>query len=136
MVLVCPICAGYRSNSWRTVKAHVKACTRQRPGIASQKVNPGEPLWWRTDNRLRGLTRAEETATTFELPTWTNPPDEANQEDRGRLINKTLTVMQEQLKALEEEAPRATEVKMSTCGQKAKGTDRNNKGDDKESKLK
>ena len=31
--------------------------------------------------------------------------------------------MQEQLKELEEEAPRAAEVKMSTCGQKAKDTD-------------
>ena len=41
--------------------------------------------------------------------------------------------MQEQLKALEEEAPRAA---VSTCGQKAKGTDQNNKDDDKESKLK
>ena len=67
MVLVCPICAGCESNSWRTVEAHIKACTRQRPGIASQKVNPGEPLWQSTDNRLRGLTRAGETATTFEL---------------------------------------------------------------------
>ena len=85
---------------------------------------------------MRGLTRAEETATTFKLPTWTNPPDDANQEDRGRLIDKTLTEMRKQLKALEEEAPRATEVKMSTRGQKAKGTDRNNKDDDKESKLK
>ena len=122
MVLVCPICAGCRSNSWRTVKAHIKAYARERPGIASRKVNPGEPLWQRTDNRLRGLTRTEETATTFELPTWTNPPDDANQEDRGHLINKTLTEMQEKLKALEEEAPRAAEVKTSTHGQKAKDT--------------
>ena len=35
MVLVCPICAGCGSNSWRTVEAHIKSCTRQRPGIAS-----------------------------------------------------------------------------------------------------
>ena len=111
MVLVCRICAGCGSNSWRTVEAHIKACTRQRPGIASQKFNLGEPLWQRTDNQLRGLTRTEETATTFELPTWTNPPDDANQEDRGQLIDKTLTQMQEQLKALEEEAPRAAEVR-------------------------
>ena len=81
-------------------------------------------------------TRAEETATTFKLPTWTNPPDDANQEDRGHLIDKTLTEMQEQLKALEEEAPRAAEVKTSTHGQKAKDTDQNNKGDCKESKSK
>ena len=131
MVLVCPICIGCGSNSWRTVKAHIKACARQRPGIASRKVNPGECLWWRTDH-----TRAEETATTFKLPTRTNPPDDANQEDRGHLIDKTLTEMQGQLKALEEEAPRAAECKMSTHGQKAKDTDQNNKGDGKESKSK
>ena len=136
IVLVYPICAGCGSNSWRTVEAHIKACARQRPGIASQKVNPGKPLWQRTDNRLRGLTRAEETVTTFKLPTWKNPPDDANQEDRGHLIDKILTEMQEQLKALEKEAPRATEVKMSTHGQKAKDTDQNNKGDGKESKSK
>ena len=123
MVLVCPICAGCRSNRWRTDKAHIKACTRQTPGIASRKVNSGKPLWQRTDNQLRGLTRAEETATTFKLPTWTNPPDDANQEDRDHLIDKTLTEMQEQLKALEEEASRAAEVKMSTHGRKAKDTD-------------
>ena len=72
---------------------------------------------------MRGLTRAEETATTFKLSTWTDPPDDANQEDSGCLINKTLTEMTEQLKALEEEAPTATEVKMNTHGQKAKDTD-------------
>ena len=44
--------------------------------------------------------------------------------------------MREQLKALEEEAPRAAEVKMSTHGQKAKDSDQNNKGDGKESKSK
>ena len=73
--------------------------------------------------------------TTFELPTWTDPPDDVNQEDRGSLIDKTLTEMREQLKVLEEEAPRATEVKMNTCGQKAKDTDRNSKGDGKESQV-
>ena len=123
MVLVCPICVGCRSNSWRTVEAHIKACARQRPGISSQKVNPGETLWWKTDNQLRGLTRAEETATTFKLPTWMNPPDDANQKDRGHLIDKTLTEMREQPKALEEEAPRAAEAKMSAHDQKAKDTD-------------
>ena len=44
--------------------------------------------------------------------------------------------MREQLKALEEEAPRAAEVKMNTHGQKAKDNDQNNKGDGKKSKLK
>ena len=44
--------------------------------------------------------------------------------------------MGEQLKALEEEAPRAAEAKTNAHGQKAKDTDQNNKGDDKEPKLK
>ena len=43
--------------------------------------------------------------------------------------------MREQLKNLEE-APGATEVKMSACGKKAKDTNQNNKGDGKESKSK
>ena len=42
--------------------------------------------------------------------------------------------MQEQLKALKEEADRATKAKMSTCHKKAKDTDRNNTVNDKESK--
>ena len=77
-----------------------------------------------------GLTRAPETAATFKLPTWVD----ANQEDRGHLIDKTLSEMQEQLKALKEEADRATEAKMSTHSKKAKDSDQNNKVDDKESK--
>ena len=40
------------------------------------------------------------------------------------------------MKALEEEAPRAAEAKMSAHGQKPKDTDWDNKGDDKESKSK
>ena len=91
--------------------------------MASHKPDPGEPLWWRSDNQLRGLTRAPETAATFKLPTWTNPPNDANQEDRGHLIDKTLSEMQEQLKALKEEADRATKAKMSTHHKKAKDTD-------------
>ena len=74
--------------------------------MASHKADPGEPLWQRSGNGLKGLTRAPETAATFKLPTWTNAPDDANQEDRGHLINKTLSEMQEQLKALKEEADR------------------------------
>ena len=102
--------------------------------MASSKADPGDPLWWRSNNRVKGLTRGLETAATFRLPTWTNPPDEANQEDRGHLIDKTLSEMQEQLKALKEEADRATKAKMSTCCKKAKDTDQNNTVDDKESK--
>ena len=34
MVLVCQICAGCESSSWRTVKGHTKACALQRPNIA------------------------------------------------------------------------------------------------------
>ena len=90
MVLICPTCAGCRSNSWRTVKAHIKACAKSRSTVASHKADPGEPPWWRSNNQLKGLTRALETAVTFKLPTWTNPPDDANQEDRGHLIKKNL----------------------------------------------
>ena len=52
-----------------------------------------------------------------------DPPDDANQVDRGHLIDKTLTEMQEQLKALEEEeASRVAKAKVSTHHQKAKVT--------------
>ena len=102
--------------------------------MASHKADPGEPLWQRSDNSLKGLTRAPETAATFKLPTWTNPPNGANQEDRGNLIDKTLSEMQEQLKALKEEADRATRAKMSTRSKKAKDPNQNNKVDDKEFK--
>ena len=102
--------------------------------MASHKADPGEPLWWRSNNQKKCLTRALEAAATFKLPTWTNPPDDANHEDRGHLINKTLSEMQEQLKALTEEADRAAKAKMSTHCKKAKDTDQNNTGNDKESK--
>ena len=126
MVLICPTWAGCGSNSWRTVKAHIKACAKSRSTVASYKADPGEPLWWRSDNQLKGLTRALETAATFKLPTWTNLPADANQEDRGHLIDKTLSEMQEQLKALKEEADRATIAKMNTHHKKAKDTNKNN----------
>ena len=42
--------------------------------------------------------------------------------------------MQEELKALKEEADRATKAKMSTCNRKAMDTDQNNTVDDKQSK--
>ena len=29
MVLICPICAGCGSNSWRTIKSHVEVCAQQ-----------------------------------------------------------------------------------------------------------
>ena len=45
MVLICPICAGHGSNSWRMVKAHIKACAKLRSTMASHKADPGEPLW-------------------------------------------------------------------------------------------
>ena len=47
---------------------------------------------------------------------------------------KTLSEMQEQLKALKEEADRAAKAKMSTHCKKAKDTDKNNTVNDKESK--
>ena len=50
-----------------------------------------------------------------------------------RLI-KALSVSQEQLESLKEEADRAAKAKMSTRHKKAKDTDQNNTVDDKESK--
>ena len=120
MVLVCPICAGCGSNSWRTIKAHIKACAKLKSAVTSSKTDPGEPLWQRSNNKLKG---APETAATFKLPTWTNPPSDANQEDSSHLFDKTLSGMQEQLKDLEEEADQATKAKMSTCHKKAKDTE-------------
>ena len=129
MVLICPICAGCRSNSWRTTEAHIKACAKSRSTMASCKADPGEPLWQRSNNQLKGFTTA-----TFKLPTWTNPPNDANQEDRGHLIDKTLSEMQEQLKALKEEADRAAKTKMSTHNKNAKDPDGNKTVNDKEFK--
>ena len=63
-----------------------------------------------------------------------HPPSDANQENRGHLIDKTLSEMQEQLKALKGEADRATIAKMSTHCKKAKDTDQNSTVNDKESK--
>ena len=134
MVLICPKCAGCGLNSWRTIEAHIKACAKSRSNVASHKADPGQPVWWRSDNQLKCLTRALETAATFKLPTWAIPPDDANQEDRGSLINKTLSEMQEQPKALKEEADRAAKAKMSTRHKKAEDTDQNNTVNDKESK--
>ena len=74
------------------------------------------------------------TAATFKLPSWTNPPNDANEEDRGHHIDKTFSEMQEQLKALKEEDDRATKAMMSTCLKKAKDTDQNNTVDNKEFK--
>ena len=58
MVLICPIHSGCGSNSWRMIEAHIKACAKLRSTVASHKADPGEPLWWRSDNQLKGLTRA------------------------------------------------------------------------------
>ena len=82
MVLVCPICAGCGSSSWRTVKGHIEDCAWQRPNIA-ERVTPGEPLWQSSYNRLRSLTKADATAMTFKLPVWSNPPDDAELGNRA-----------------------------------------------------
>ena len=74
MVLVCPICAGSGSSSWRTIKSHIKACAQQQPLNTAHRVQPRKPLWQSSNNRLKGLTRVKPTATSFELPTWTDTP--------------------------------------------------------------
>ena len=82
MVLVCPICTGCGSSSWQTIKSHIEACAQQRLTITVHQVPPGETLWWSSDNRLKSLTRAEPTASTFQLPTWPNLPDNMDTADR------------------------------------------------------
>ena len=46
--------------------------------------------------------------------------DDANQEDRGHLIDKTLSEMQVELKASKEEADRAPKAKMCTHARRPK----------------
>ena len=56
-------------------------------------------------------------ATSFQLPTWTNPPNDTNTSDRARLITKNLSVMQAQMKAIAAEAS-----KWTTRGRSAKSS--------------
>ena len=136
MVLVCRICAGWGSSSWRTVKGHIEACARQRLNIAEQRVPPGEPLWQSSDNRLRSLTRPDATAMTFKLPVWSNPPDDAELGDQARLITKVLSEMQAQMTAVKEEATEVEASNMTTCSKSAKNSSEADKGDEKQLKSK
>ena len=122
MVLVCPICAGCRFSSWRTVKGHIKACAQQRPNITKRQVSPGEPLWQSFDKRLSSLTWADATAMTFKFPVWPNPPDDDELGDQAQLIIKVLSEMQTQMIAMKEEATEVEASKMTTGSKSAKNS--------------
>ena len=98
--------------------------------------SPGEPLWQSSDNRLRSLTRADVTATTFKLPVWPNPPNDAEPVHQARLITKVLSEMQAQMTAMKEEAIKVEASKMTTRSKSAKNSSQDDKGDKKQPKLK
>ena len=108
----------------------------QRPNIAERRVPPGEPLWRSSNNRLRSLTRADTTAMTFKLPVWSNPPDDAELGDRARLITKVLSEVQAQMTVMKEEATEVEASKMTTRSKSAKNSSQDDKGDEKQPKLK
>ena len=80
--------------------------------------------------------RADATATTFKLPVWLNPPDDAELGDRARLITKVLSEMQAQMTAMKEEATKVEAFKMTTCSKSAKNSSQDDKGNKKQPKSK
>ena len=99
-------------------------------------MQPGEPLWRSSNNRLQGLTRVEPTVTSFQLPTWEDTPNNNKILVRGKLIGKVLTEMQAQMKAVKEDVIAAEASKQSTRGQAAKNSHRDIKDSGKPPKLK
>ena len=93
-------------------------------------------MWQSSDNRLKSLTRAEPTASTFQLPTWSNPPDDTEVGDWVQLITKVLSEMQAQMAAMKEGVITTEALKMITCGKSAKGSNRDAKGPEKQPKRK
>ena len=71
---------------------------------------------------LQGLTRVEPTDTIFQLPTWMDTPDDHQVEARGRLIRRTLSEMEAQMKAIKGEVLATEASKWITCGQAAKSS--------------
>ena len=76
------------------------------------------------------------TATTFKLPVWLNPPDDAELGDRARVITKVLSEMQAQMTAMKEEATEVEASKMTTHSKSAKNSSQNDKGDEKATQVK
>ena len=66
--------------------------------------------------------RVEPTDTSFQLPTWADIPDDHQNEARGRLIRKTLSKMQAQMKAIKGEVLATEASKRMTRGQTAKSS--------------
>ena len=77
-------------------------------------------------------------ATSFQLPTWANPPKDNDISDRARIITKALSEMQAQMKVMREEVIAAEALKQITCGWAAKSSHRDVKDSGKlpKSKLK
>ena len=76
------------------------------------------------------------TAMTFKLPVWPNPPNNAEPGDQARLITKVLSEMQAQMTAMKEEATKVEASKMTTHSKSAKNSSQDDKGDEKQPKLK
>ena len=76
------------------------------------------------------------TATTFKLQVWSNPTDDAELGDHARFITKILSEMQAQMTAMKEEATKVKASKMTTHSKSAKNSSQDDKGNEKQSKLK
>ena len=76
------------------------------------------------------------TATTFKLPVWLNPPNDAEPGDQARLITKVLSEMQAQMTAMKEEAIEMEAFKMTTHSKSAKNSSQDDKGIEKQPKSK
>ena len=74
--------------------------------------------------------RVDMIATTFKLPVWPNPPDDAELGDSARLITKVLSEMQAQMTAMKEEATEVEALKMTTHSKSAKNSSQDDKGDE------
>ena len=75
-------------------------------------------------------------AMSFQLPTWTNPPNDTNTSDRARLITKILSKMKTEMKAMKDEVITAEASKQTTCGKSAKSSHRDVKESGKPPKPK
>ena len=90
-----------------------------------------------SDNRLQGLTRVEPTDSSFQLPTWTDVPNDHQSATRGELIRKTLSEMQAQMKAIKGEVLATEASRWTTHGQAARASHRDAKDSgEKPQKLK
>ena len=76
------------------------------------------------------------TATTFKLPVWSNPLDDAELGNQARLITKVLSEMQAQMTAMKEEAIKVKASKVTIHSKSAKNSSQDDKGDEKQPKLK